>query len=81
MPQAKDCHYGCDGWQNSNIIYNKLHKYWAIAAMRLGCAMDTEKKSLDVSFEPTQLICLAELLKQKCGLRSLQIYGSKSSPC
>lgn len=55
--------------------YDNLHVYWAIAAMRLACALNTQEKRLCMHLEPGELICLAELLKQKCDLRGLLVYG------
>lgn len=73
--QAKDWHYGHSGLHNARMNYDKMHVYWATAAMRLSCALKTEKKELCMHLEPGELVCLAELLKQKSDLQSLVVYG------
>lgn len=77
--QAKDWNYGYNGLANADINYHNLHGYWATVAMRLSCALKTEKKKLNLYFEPGELVCLAELLKQKTDLRGLLVYGMSCS--
>ena len=48
-------------------------------AMRIAIAAKKEEKALSLFFEASQIMCLAELLKQEQNLRSVSIYGKALS--
>ena len=73
--QAKDWSSGQNGLENADINYHNLHGCWATVAMRLSCALKSKRKRLHVYFEPAELACLAQILKQKTDLRGLLVYG------
>ena len=58
--------------------YWNLSTDWAAMAMRLACAAKTQDKKLTIAFEASEVMCLAELLKQKQNLRSISVYGETS---
>ncbi len=55
--------------------YWNLSFDWAAMAMRIACAAKKEDKKLTIAFEASEVMCLAELLKQKQNLRSISVYG------
>ena len=56
-------------------MYRNLWYDWATMAMRIACATKREDKSLSVYFAASEMMCLAELLKQKQDVRSIGMYG------
>lgn len=56
-------------------IYWNLPTDWAAMTMRIACAAKKEDKKLTIAFEASEVMCLAELLKQKQNLRSISVYG------
>ncbi len=58
--------------------YWNLSTDWAAMAMRIACAAKKEGKKLTIAFEASEVMCLAELLKQKQNLRSISVNGETS---
>ena len=50
-------------------------------AMRIACATKRKDKSLSVYFAANEIMCLAELLKQKQDVQSIGMYGKASVTC
>ncbi len=58
--------------------YWNLSTDWAAMAMRIACAAKKEDKQLTIAFEASEVMCLAELLKQRQNLQSISVYGETS---
>lgn len=58
--------------------YWRLSFEWAAIALRIACAAKKEDKKLTIAFEASEVMCLAELLKQKQNLRSISVYDETS---
>lgn len=48
-------------------------------AMKIAIATKKQDRKLSLFFEASEIMCLAELLKQKQNLRSISIYGEALS--
>ena len=61
--------------------YWNLGSDWATMAMRIACASKRKDKALSVNLEASEIMCLAELLKQKQDLLSVRVYGKDPVTC
>ena len=62
-------------------MYWKLWSDWATIAMRIACATKKPDKPLNIGCSASEIMCLAELLKQKQDLLSVCVYGKDSVTC
>ena len=68
-------------WRCAPLYWN-LESDWATMAMRIACATKKTDKALSVLLlEASEILCLAELLKQKQDLLSVCVYGKASVTC
>lgn len=59
-------------------LYHNLYIDWATMAMRLACAAH-KGDSLSIEFEASEIMCLAELLKQEQNLQKITVFGEAMS--
>ena len=62
-------------------MYWNLGSDWATMAMRIACATKRKDKPLKVDFAASEMMCLAELLKQKQDVQSICVHGKASVTC
>ena len=55
-------------------MFHDLGLNWTVAAMKLNYALKTDSKHLDMRFVPSEIICLAEMLKEAQGLKSINLH-------
>ena len=81
MLQAVDCLCGLTSYDQISPMRWNVWSDWATMAMRIACATKKKDKALSVNLEASEIMCLAELLKQKQDLLSVHVYGKDPVTC